>query len=153
MSATSPVEAMVNAFTSYAAATLPALITRANLGQTLAAPPLKKIEKTARIDLQYFPSAAINLDSVETEATGPHLRAFTVMIDLFIFASDSKHDRLVAFVDRYLDAAMDLEDYDSTMGATNYRLLAERADKGIEPDGSRGWVAVSFRVWGEVNFG
>jgi len=147
----SPVERMTDAFVTYAKAQLPGLITQANVGKTVAAPALKKIEKTVKVDTQYFPSAAINLDSVELEEAGPGALRVDATVDLVIFASDSKPDRLSAFIDRYLDAAVDLA-ADGPMLNSEFYLRAERADKGIEADGTRGWAMVAFTIWGEVNF-
>jgi len=152
MSSKSPVERIVNAFVAYAKATLPGLITTANVGQTLAAPALKKIEKTSCVNVQYFPACAINLDSVGFSDSGAGSLRADLTIDVFIFASDSKPANLAAYVDRYLDAVVDLASNDATVGAEGFEIKIERADKGLEPEGTRGWVAVSFTVWGEAPF-
>jgi hypothetical protein len=152
MSSKSPVERIVNAFVTYAKATLPGLVTTANVGQTLAAPALKKIEKAGRVDIQYFPCAAINLDSVEFSDSGAGSMRADLVIDVFVCASDSKPANLAAYLDRYLDAVVDLASNDATVGAEGFELKIDRADKGLEPEGTRGWVAVSFTVWGEAPF-
>ena len=147
----SPVERMVDTFTAYVKAELHGLIIAANSGKAVAAPALKKIEKTVKVDTQYFPSAAVNLDSVELSEAGPGALRVDAAVDLAIFATDTKPERLSAFVDRYLDAAIDLA-ADGTMGNSEFYLRAERADKGIEADATRGWALVAFTIWAEVNF-
>jgi hypothetical protein len=148
----SPVERVVNAFVAYAKAALPGLITRANVGQSLAAPALKKIEKTVRVDLQYFPSCAINLDEVDFAESGSGSIRADARMDVYIFAADSKPDNLAAFLDRYLDAVVDLAAGGPNVGTEGFNVKVDRADKGLEPDGNRGWVAVQFTLWGEAPF-
>ena len=131
---------------------LPGLITKANIGQALAAPALKKIEKTVRMDVQYFPSAAINLDSAEFSESGSGSIRVDASVDIFVFAADSKADRLSTFIDRYLDAVCDLASSAALFGSAGFNVKVVHADKGIEPDGARGWAAVQFIVWGEALF-
>jgi hypothetical protein len=148
----SPVERAVNAFVAYAQAALPGLVTRANVGQALAAPALKKIAKTVRVDIQYFPACAINLDSVEFSDSGSGSIRADAQVDVYVFAADSKPATLTVYLDRYLDAVADLAAGAPVVGTEGFNVKVDRADKGLEPDGTRGWCAVQFTVWGEAPF-
>lgn len=152
MSAASPVERIVTAFVSYVQATLPGLLTAANSGKTVAAPVFKKIEKTVRMDSQYFPSVGINLDSVRPSESGSGSYLFECEVDVFALATASKPDLLATYLDRYLDAISDLASSSARAGITAFELKLTSADKGHDPDGTNGWVAVSFTVWGEAPF-
>lgn len=147
----SKVREMVSDFVAYAGTELPLRIAAANDGELITAPALKKIEKTIRVNAQYFPCAAINLESVDFEEAGPGALRIEARIDLAIFAADSRPERLSDFLDRYLDSAVDLAS-DDDMGASDWNIRVESADKGCEPDGTRGWVAVRFVLFGEVVF-
>jgi hypothetical protein len=148
----SPVERMVDSFVAYVKAELPLRLIQANAGKAVAAPALKKIEKTVKLNIQYFPCAGINLDSAVFEEAGPGALRVEVRIDLFVCASDSKPERLSAFLERYMDAAVDLASGDPTMGGSMFNLSVTSADKGMAADGEQGWSAVQFVVVGEVDY-
>jgi hypothetical protein len=152
MSSASPVERLVTAFVDYAKATLPGLITKANIGQSLSAPAFKKIEKTVRMDAQYYPSVGINLDGSEFSDSGIGSLRADCAVDVFAFATNSKPEQLSTILDRYLDAIVDLASGEARAGALGFEVSVKSGDKGIEPDGTRGWVAVLFNVWGEAPF-
>lgn len=148
----SPVERVVTAFVAYVVATLPGLVTRANVGQALAAPALKKIEKTGCVNVQYFPACAINLDAVDFQDSGSGSIRADAQVDVYVFAADSSAAKLAVYLDRYLDAVVDLAAGGPTVATEGFNIKVDRADKGLEPDGTRGWCAVQFTIWGEALF-
>lgn len=145
----SKVEDAINAFVTYVKATLPGNITTANVGMTIAAPALKKIEKSVRMDAQYLPSAMINLESVEHEESGQLARRQTLLVNLIILAAHGTAATLDAYIDRYHDAALDLATSTGYIPGTGYVLTVVASDKGIEADGTRGYVVVQFTVKSE----
>lgn len=152
MSAASPVERLVSAFTAYAVGALPGLLTTANLGQAVTAPAFRRIEKTVRMESQYFPAVGINLDSVRIEPSGQGSIRVECEVDVFALATATKPELLSTCLDRYLDTIVDLGSGASLAGATGFEAIVTSADKGHDPDGMNGWVAVSFTVWGEAPF-
>jgi hypothetical protein len=148
----SPVERMVDSFVAYVKAELPLRLIQANAGKAVAAPVLKKIEKTVKVDVQYFPCAAVNFESADFEITGQGAMQITGMVDVLVFAADSKPERLSVVVERYLDAVIDLASSAGSWSVDTFELWPVRADKGIEPDGSRGWAVVQFLLKGEVDY-
>lgn len=148
----SPVERLVNAFVTYAKATLPGLVILANSGQAVAAPAFKKIEKTVRMESQYFPCVGINLDQASFAESGSGSILVECTVDVFALATASKSDLLAAYLDRYLDAIADLASGAARAGASGFEVKVTSADKGHDPEGTNGWAAVSFTVWGEAPF-
>lgn len=152
MSATSQVERLVSAFALYAIAKIPTLLTLANSGQAIQAPAFRKIEKTVRMDSQYFPCVGINLDSVSFEDSGSNSIRAECVVDVFALVVSSKPDLLATYLDRYLDTICDLASSSARAGSSGFEAKLTSADKGLDPDGLNGWVAVSFTVWGEAPF-
>jgi hypothetical protein len=149
---TSPVERMVDAFSDYVIASLPGKITTANVGQTIAAPALKKIEKSVRADAQYWPRAIVNADTFEFGEAGQLSRMVEIGIDVYVFASHTTPTTLAIYLERYLDSVVDLSTSTGIIPVLGYGLRVISADKGVEPDGTRGWVVVRFLVWSEAAY-
>jgi hypothetical protein len=151
MSSVSCIERLMNALTAYAQARLPSLLVAANEGQAIQAPAFKKIEKTFAINVQYLPMVAINFDSAqfEDESTTSVLEKATV--DVYVWAKSTKPEELEVYLERYLDAVIDLGGYEASAALEGYGLTISAADKGAEGDGTRGWVVVTFIVRAEAN--
>jgi hypothetical protein len=152
MSAVSPVERIVDAFVAYAVAKIPTLLNQANSGQVIQAPAFKKVAKTAFMESQYFPAVGINLDSVAFDDSGSNSIRVECEVGVIAVATASKPDLLAAYLDRYLDAISDLASSSARAGSSGFEVKLTSADKGLDPDGTNGWVAVSFTVWGEAPF-
>ncbi len=134
---------IMSAVEHYFSEKFPAAVAAAN------ARPLKAIVKAQSVNIQNIPCAALNLDSVKFEETGQNTIWAELQVDLYVFMADQKPDKLNDEAEKYIDAALAVVN-DGTLSGTPYYIRITSADKGIEPDGLRGWVSVSFVVWGEA---
>ncbi|OHE63852.1 MAG: hypothetical protein A2001_01435 [Treponema sp. GWC1_61_84] len=147
-----PVERIVTAFAAYVAANLPALLTQANVGMAVAAPAFARIGKTVHINPQYLPAVAVNLDGGTSEASGSNSVAVDLRINVIAATTGKDEDQISTYLERYIDAISDLASENAQVGAEGFEIEVQEFDKGVEPDGKRGFSVVQFRVWGEALF-